>query len=69
MATTPRQFAHRPDTWPEKKLDTAVGLWAADWSATQIAETLRTTRNAVLGKVHRNRDLFPYRRDENGRAL
>lgn len=28
-------------------------LWAKSWSASQIAAELQTTRNAVLGKIHR----------------
>lgn len=39
--------------WTGDKIDTLRELWARGDSAARIAEILRCTRNAVIGKAHR----------------
>lgn len=41
-------------TWPKEKLDEVKRLWLDGHSALVIAEQFGTTRNAVMGIVHRH---------------
>ena len=39
--------------WPPEQVDDLRKMWGQGLSASQIAERLSTTRNTVIGKVHR----------------
>lgn len=39
--------------WTDDVLTSLKDFWNRGWSASQIAAQLRTSRNAVLGKIHR----------------
>ncbi|WP_414901138.1 GcrA family cell cycle regulator [Rhizobium cremeum] len=53
--------------WSDADLATMEKLWREGKSATQIAVRFATSRNAILGVVHRNRDRFPPKRERLGR--
>lgn len=40
-------------TWPKEKVAKLIALWEAGKTSAQIGAELGTTRNAVLGKLHR----------------
>lgn len=50
--------------WTTEIIETAVKLWASGCSATEIAPVIGTTRNSVLGFIHRNKNHFPNRQDK-----
>ncbi len=50
--------------WTPEIIETAVKLWASGCSATEIAPVIGTTRNSVLGFIHRNKANFPNRQDK-----
>ena len=39
--------------WTDERVQTLAGLWQDGLSASQIARVFATTRNAVIGKIHR----------------
>jgi hypothetical protein len=39
--------------WTTERLELMTEMWAAGYAARDIARALETTRNAILGKVHR----------------
>lgn len=40
--------------WTDERCDELRGLWAQGWSASEVAKVIgATSRNAVIGKVHR----------------
>lgn len=39
--------------WTEEQIAQAKGLWADGWSARQIGDKIGTSRNSVIGKLHR----------------
>ena len=41
-------------TWTEEEHNTLVEMWRAGHTAAAIAATLGKSRNAVLGRAHRN---------------
>ena len=47
--------------WSDKAIAQAAEMWRQGKSATDIASAIGASRNAVLGKMHRLRDLFPVR--------
>lgn len=54
MILEPTTPAPTPTWWTIDRVETLKTLWAAgDLSASRIAAEMKTTRNAVLGKVHR----------------
>lgn len=54
--------------WTQGRIDEAAKRWAEGWSASRIAAQLGVSRSAVVGFAHRNRDLFPARREAFVRA-
>lgn len=44
-----------PYQWTDDKIKTLKEKWADGWSGAQIAHLLGTSRNSVIGKVHRLR--------------
>ena len=42
-----------PKTWTEERISLLKKLWEEGASANRIAEQIGTSRNAVIGKVHR----------------
>lgn len=50
--------------WPPARTEEAARLWAEGWTASQIAERLEITRNQLIGKANRRRDLFPRRKEQ-----
>lgn len=45
--------------WTEENTKIAVEMWEEGWSMLLIANKLKTSRNAVSGKMSRSRELFP----------
>jgi GcrA cell cycle regulator len=39
--------------WTEERVEVLKELWSDGWTASKIAERLPTSRNAIIGKVHR----------------
>jgi len=39
--------------WTDERVEVLKELWAGGWTASKIAERLPTSRNAIIGKVHR----------------
>jgi len=39
--------------WTDERVEVLKELWADGWTASKIAERLPTSRNAIIGKVHR----------------
>ncbi|MFN4098178.1 MAG: GcrA family cell cycle regulator [Pararhodobacter sp.] len=54
--------------WNQQRIDIAASRWAEGWSAARIAAEIGVSRSAVVGFAHRNRDLFPARREAFIRA-
>lgn len=42
-------------TWSDERFERLKELWAAGWSASRIARELNVSRNAVIGKAHRDK--------------
>ncbi|MCQ0987528.1 GcrA family cell cycle regulator [Jiella marina] len=55
----PASFQQVP--WDREELQKAAALWAEGHSASEIGRELKRSRNAVIGKIHRNRHLFARR--------
>ena len=47
--------------WAAEDIETAAKMWADGKSASEIGRVVRRSREAVLGQMHRKRDLFPKR--------
>lgn len=47
-----------PFVWTEKNTAEAARMWNDGLSATEVAVAIGASRNAVMGKAHRNPDLF-----------
>lgn len=41
------------DIWPPEKVRQLAEMWAAGYSMSRIADTLKVTKNSVAGKAHR----------------
>lgn len=54
--------ARKPSMWTADILAKAAHDWKAGASIEEIAEAAGATRSAMLGTIHRRRDLFPARR-------
>ena len=54
--------------WSDENIAKAAALWEEGLSASGIGDKLGVTRNAVIGVVHRNRELFRRRRLEGAKV-